>query len=64
MTNSKKITDHDYRRYPLPSNGTNGTIITPRPTYTDIPFNMGQTVGAGKTSIAAIIVALAFALFT
>lgn len=51
-------------RYPLPSNGTNGTVVLPRPSYTDIPFNMGQTVNAGKTSIAAIVVALAFALFT
>lgn len=51
-------------RYPLPSNGTNGTVVLPRPSYTDIPFNMGQTINAGKTSIAAIVIALAFALFT
>jgi hypothetical protein len=46
-------------------NGTspNGTIISPRPTYSEVPVNMGHIVGAGKSSMAAIVVAFVFAHF-
>lgn len=50
-------------RYPNPNNTANGTIISPQPTYSEVPVNMGHVVGAGKSSIAAIVVALAFAHF-
>ena len=49
--------------YPYPSGGINGTLISPTPTYIEIPINMGQVVGAGKSSLAAIVVALVFAHF-
>jgi hypothetical protein len=54
---------NSFSRYPYPSGTINGTIISPRPTYSEVPVNMGQVVGAGKSSIAAIVVALAFAHF-
>jgi hypothetical protein len=41
----------------------NGTIVSPRPTYSEVPINMGQVIGAGQSSLAAIVVALAFAHF-
>ncbi|KAJ4365651.1 hypothetical protein N0V83_008271 [Neocucurbitaria cava] len=44
-----------------PTGTGNGTIVSPKPTYSDIPMNMGQVVGAGKSSLAAFVVALAFA---
>jgi hypothetical protein len=50
-------------RYLYPSNSANGTIISPSPSYIEVPVNTGHTIGAGKSSIAAIVVALAFAHF-
>jgi hypothetical protein len=47
--------------YAYPSGGLNGSVVSPRPTYSEVPINMGQVVGAGKSSLAAIVVALAFA---
>jgi hypothetical protein len=61
--------------YPYPSGSANGTIIapnpsyingtisTPTPSYIEVPVNMGRIVAAGQSPIAAIIIALAFALF-
>ncbi|KAL1595538.1 hypothetical protein SLS59_008175 [Nothophoma quercina] len=49
--------------YPHPSGSANGTIIAPTPSYIEVPVNMGQIVAVGQSSIAAIIIALAFALF-
>jgi hypothetical protein len=49
-----------HNRFPHPTGG-NSTVISPSPTYTDNPFNTGNKVGADKSSIAAIVVALAFA---
>jgi hypothetical protein len=48
--------------YAQPTGG-NITVISPSPSYTDIPFNTGGKVGTRKSSIAAIVVALAFANF-
>ena len=50
-------------RYPYSSGTANGTVVSPRPTYSEVPVNQGQVVGAGKSSLAAIVVALAFAHF-
>ncbi|KAH7378769.1 hypothetical protein BKA66DRAFT_587891 [Pyrenochaeta sp. MPI-SDFR-AT-0127] len=49
--------------YPSGTAAYNGTVISPKPTYSELPINMGQVVGAGKSSLAAIVVALAFAHF-
>ncbi|KAG9192347.1 hypothetical protein G6011_11081 [Alternaria panax] len=49
--------------YPYPSGGINGTIIAPSPSYIEVPINTGHIVGAGKSSLAAIVVALVFAHF-
>jgi hypothetical protein len=50
-------------RYPYTTGLINGTVVVPRPTYNEVPVNMGQIVGAGKSSFAAIVVALVFAHF-
>jgi hypothetical protein len=49
--------------YPYPSGGINGTIVAPFPSYVEVPINNGHIVGAGKSSLAAIVVALVFAHF-
>ncbi|KAF3047475.1 hypothetical protein E8E12_008187 [Didymella heteroderae] len=49
--------------YPYPPNSANGTIVAPTPSYIEVPVNMGQVVAAGQSPIAAIVIALAFALF-
>ncbi|KAI4697776.1 uncharacterized protein J4E84_000909 [Alternaria hordeiaustralica] len=49
--------------YPYPSGGINGTIVAPYPSYIEVPINTGHVVGAGKSSLAAIVVALVFAHF-
>ncbi|KAI4955567.1 hypothetical protein J4E91_001428 [Alternaria rosae] len=49
--------------YPYPSGGINGTIVAPYPSYIEAPINTGHIVGAGKSSLAAIVVALVFAHF-
>jgi len=54
---------NSFIRYGYPSGTANGTIVSPKPTYSEVPVNMGQMIGAGKSSIAAIVVALAFAHF-
>jgi hypothetical protein len=49
--------------YPYPSGSGNSSIISPTPSYIEVPINMGQMMDAGRSSFAAIVVALVFALF-
>ncbi|KZM22657.1 uncharacterized protein EKO05_0009567 [Ascochyta rabiei] len=49
--------------YPYPSGSANGTIITPTPSYIEVPVNMGQIIAVGRSPIEAIVIALALALF-
>ncbi|KAF7575253.1 hypothetical protein PtrM4_068770 [Pyrenophora tritici-repentis] len=46
-----------------PSTTANDSIVSPSPSYVEVPVNTGHVIGAGKSSLAAIVVALAFAHF-
>ncbi|KAJ4987330.1 hypothetical protein SVAN01_07200 [Stagonosporopsis vannaccii] len=48
---------------PYPS-GVNGTIVPPSPSYIEVPVNTAQAIAVGQGPIAAIVIALAFVLFT
>ncbi|KAF9701553.1 hypothetical protein EKO04_000740 [Ascochyta lentis] len=49
--------------YPYPSGSANGTIVAPTPSYIEVPVNVGQIITVSRSPIAAIVIALAFALF-
>ncbi|KAF3004906.1 hypothetical protein E8E13_006584 [Curvularia kusanoi] len=49
--------------YPHSSSSANGTIIAPTPSYIEAPVNGGHMIAGGQSPLAAIIIALAFALF-
>ncbi|KAL6705287.1 hypothetical protein ACN47E_007097 [Coniothyrium glycines] len=47
----------------FPRPPANGTLVSPSPSYIEVPINMGQVVESSKNSLVAMVIAIAFALF-